>query len=125
MNCQLPGAAHALHVLVVEDDPLVGDTILAMLDGEADAILATDTATACAALETDDRIAVILLDCLLPGGGIARVLSRAEELGIPVVLTSGAVGEIDRLGGSHPSLPKPFTGRDLLTLLRHTAASGR
>jgi CheY-like chemotaxis protein len=100
---------------------LVGDTILAMLDGACHTTLVTDVAAALDALQSRLPVDVILLDCLMPGGGITRLLDEADALGLPVILTSGSTAEIERIGGSRPCLPKPFSAQELIDLLPQVA----
>jgi DNA-binding response OmpR family regulator len=113
--------ASVAHVLVVEDDPLVGETIMAMLEDDFRATLVGDAATALTALTAPPPVQVMLLDCLLPGGGVLDLLDHADRLGVPVILTSGAEEAIARLGGQRPALPKPFTSLELTALVRATA----
>ena len=104
-------------LLLVEDDPLVGETIAAMLEDDYDIILATTAASAMQCLTGREPPAVILLDCLLPDGGTANLLAEADRLGLFVVLTSGDPREADCLGTHRPFLPKPFHQAALLKVL--------
>jgi len=108
---------HARRLLLVEDDPLVGETIVAMLEDDYDIVLAPTAADAQAYLAGSEPPAVILLDCLLPDGGSAGLLAEADRLGISVVLTSGDPRESGRLGTHRPFLPKPFHQSALLKVL--------
>jgi DNA-binding response OmpR family regulator len=112
----------APHVLVVEDDHLVGVTLVAMLDEECGARLAVDVVSALAILNAADPIDVILLDCLLPGGGVSHLLEVADRRHVPVIMISGSLLELQRIGVSRPSLQKPFTGDDMIALIREVLA---
>jgi DNA-binding NtrC family response regulator len=124
MNNPSVGGGPALHVLVVEDDDLVGATLLAMLDEECQARLVVDVASALETLDSPDPAHVILLDCLLPGGGTSRLLEVADERGVPVILISGSSQELERIGCSRPSLQKPFSADDMIALIRSVGAGG-
>ena len=123
MNEPGNGGSQAPRVLIVEDDDLVGETILAMLDEACHATLVTDTATALETLDADTLVDVIVLDCLLPGGGTARLLEQADTMQVPVIMISGSSAEIARLGGARPSLPKPFSADDLIGMVRKVATT--
>jgi DNA-binding response OmpR family regulator len=114
---------------VVEDDALVGETIAAMLDGHYEAIVAETVDQALShltALPPEDVPGsrphpapdLVLLDCLLPGGGLPALLQAADERAIPVVLISGDPARAAGIDASRPFLPKPFNQAKLLGLLR-------
>jgi DNA-binding response OmpR family regulator len=107
-----------VHILIVDDDDLVGPTLVAMLEDIGNARLAVDVASALERFEEDERVDVILLDCLLPGGGIARLLDIADERGVPVILISGSSTEIGRIDDSRPCLHKPFSAETMIGLIR-------
>jgi CheY-like chemotaxis protein len=117
-------------VLVIEDDALVSETIAAMLDGHYETVVAETVEGALARLGTlplsaaehDDKPALILLDCLLPGGRLADLLQVADQQSIPVVLMSGDPERGTRIDAHRRFLPKPFSREKLLQAL--TAASG-
>jgi DNA-binding response OmpR family regulator len=109
----------------VEDDTLVGETILAMLDGICEATLVSDGMAAMEAVEANPSIAVIILDCLLPGGGGLRLLDLADTRRVPVIMTSGSSAEMERIGKSRPSLAKPFSSDKMIALVRAAAAGKR
>jgi DNA-binding response OmpR family regulator len=117
MTEQEPNDRGARHVLVVEDDDLVGMTIVAMLEGVHHAALAVDVAAALGVLDSAEPVEVILLDCLLPGGGVTRLLGAADDCGVPVILISGSSAEIGRIDDSRPSLHKPFSADEMLRLI--------
>jgi DNA-binding response OmpR family regulator len=113
-------------VLVVEDDALVSETIAAMLDGHYETVVAETADKALAylgssmAAEADfgARPDLILLDCLLPGGGLSQILGVADQHSVAVVLISGDPERAARIDASRLFLPKPFSQTMLLDTLR-------
>ena len=106
-------------ILVVEDQPLVAETIASALSDEYDVVCGASASDALEALErgTSD---LVLLDCLLPGGRAADVIALADRLGVPVVLMSGDIERIDALqDGTRPFLAKPFSMDALLETTRN------
>jgi DNA-binding NtrC family response regulator len=106
-------------LLLVEEDPMVRDTIMMMLEDDYDVL---DAASAGAALERlravyPQPIGMVLLDCLLPAGNVPAVLAAADQLSIPVVLTSGDHTQAQTVDPSRPFLGKPFSRNVLLSLL--------
>jgi DNA-binding NtrC family response regulator len=98
-----------VHILVVEDDPLVSEVIAAALDDSYRTTLVGTAIEALAQLRNGD-IELMLLDCTLPGGLDADLIPEADRLGAPVVLMSGDSSRIDKLiDGSRPFILKPFT----------------
>jgi DNA-binding response OmpR family regulator len=104
-------------ILVVEDDPLVSETILCVLEEHYQVTLASSARAAASCLR-DEAFDLVLLDCILPGGGVADLIAQAERRGAAVVLTSGDPGQIEAQGGgSRPFLAKPFSLNRLLDVL--------
>lgn len=95
-------------VLVVEDDSEIAEFLKEVL-GESYAVESVGDARAALAHLERASPDVILLDCLLPGGGAADVLERAGKLRCSVVVMSGRPEVLDKLGiYGHPCLRKPF-----------------
>lgn len=110
-------------ILVIEDDPLVREIIAAILE-EDYVVITASRASHGEMLLRDDLFDVVLLDCLLPGGGAARVMAEADRLGVPVVLVSGHAGQIGHCGGgARPFLAKPFGIDELLEMLGRAHAA--
>ncbi|MBV9777784.1 MAG: response regulator [Acetobacteraceae bacterium] len=104
-------------ILVVEDDPLVSETILCVLEEHYQVTLASSASAAASRLR-DEAFDLVLLDCILPGGGVADLVAHAERRGAVVVLTSGDPGQIEAQGGGRrPFLAKPFSLNRLLDVL--------
>jgi CheY-like chemotaxis protein len=104
-------------ILVVEDDPLVSETILYVLEEHYRVTLASSAYAAASRLR-DETFDLVLLDCILPGGGVSDLIAQAERRGSVVVLTSGDPGQIEAQGcGRRPFLAKPFSLNRLLEVL--------
>lgn len=96
-------------ILVVEDHPLVAETIAAALGEDYEVACGTSASEALGILERGASD-LLLLDCLLPGGRVAEVIASAEAAGVPIVLMSGDMERIEALrGGTRPFLAKPFS----------------
>ena len=120
------------HILVVEDDALVSETIVAMLEEHFDTVVVASVAAALAYLggsaagsdpdgvALQGKPALILLDCLLPGGGLATLLRAADQREIPTVLISGDPAQATLIDAARRFLPKPFSQGDLLRAVHAT-----
>lgn len=108
-------------VLLVEDDPDITSAVQALLEEEGYAVTSVgDAHDALACLERR-RPEVVLLDCVLPGGGMHEVLAKADQIGAAVVLASGDPEILAPLAAfGYPCLHKPFSLRVLLTTLGKT-----
>jgi DNA-binding response OmpR family regulator len=101
-------------VLVVDD--LVVETIAAALDEEYSISTAGTVADAVREVR-ETEFAVVLLDCLLPGGDTREVIAAAEARDTAVILMSGDPRQIDAADGK-PFLAKPFSIEELQKMLR-------
>jgi PAS domain S-box-containing protein len=120
----LPGGAET--VLVVEDDPLVRDYVVAQLKSLGYATLAA--ANAVAALEQVEagaRFDLLFTDVIMPGGMNGRELAGQvvrRRPGIKVLYTSGysenAIVHHGRLDAGVALLNKPYRKKDLAEKLR-------
>ena len=116
--------AASRRILVVEDDPLVSEMIAFALEDQYVLTIAACAADAEFCLR-EGVFDVVLLDCVLPGGRADHVAREAERLGIPVVLASGDIEQIDRHNGkARPFLTKPFS-IDRLTEVLDTVVAAR
>lgn len=107
-------------VLIVEDQPLVAETIASALGDDYDVVCGASADEALVLLERGG-CQLVLLDCLLPGGRAADVMARADAAQVPVVLMSGDLERAEQLSeGNRPFLTKPFS---IAVLLRTVAAA--
>ena len=106
-------------VLVLEDDPEIGDLLFATLTaaGYNAELVAT-------ALDARRRIeassySLLIADWRLPGGDGLVVANRAADLGIKTIVISGYLFEITGADTRHEYLLKPFMPDELIRVVDH------
>ena len=109
---------HINRILVVEDEPLVAFDTEHFLGASGFDIRATvDTvAGACAAIEGDDGLDLVLVDINLSDGSGLDVARVAHRRGVPVLLVTGSCpqGAQDFAAGC---LSKPYPQKDLISAI--------
>jgi DNA-binding response OmpR family regulator len=112
------------HLLLVEDDRMVRETVVLMLENDYEIHIAASAGCALARLRAADQpaIDVMLLDCLLPDGNLHDVLAEADRQSVAVVLVSGDPRQAEAIDPGRSFLAKPFTQATLLAIL--DSASG-
>lgn len=107
-----------MHVLVVDDEPMVREVVMRYL--ERDGFVATAAATGDEALKKFDQVApdLVVLDLMLPGISGLDILQRIRATSdTPVILLTARAEEADRiLGlelGADDYVVKPFSPREL------------
>ena len=111
-----------MHVLVVEDDPIVAD-ILGMTSEEAGYFKTTANTIETAILELkQNQIDAVLLDINLPDGDgnrLSRLISK-NHVPVPILVVSGNSGIDDKITalktGSDGYLTKPFDRCELVAI---------
>ncbi|MCG5073760.1 response regulator transcription factor [Paraburkholderia tagetis] len=113
-----------MRVLLVEDDPMIGEAVQAALkDASYAADWVTDGARALTAFATQPYD-VVLLDLGLPGRDGLDVLAgiRAKDSAVPLIVVTARDGLDDRLrgldGGADDYVLKPFEMAELLARIR-------
>ncbi|WP_248802993.1 response regulator [Pseudomonas sp. MWU13-2100] len=113
-----------MRILLVEDDPMIGEAIQGALKDASYAIdWVNNGTTALAALDTQ-HYDLVLLDLGLPGQDGLEVLGciRARDNGVPLLIITARDGLGDRLhgldGGADDYLLKPFDMAELLARMR-------
>jgi CheY-like chemotaxis protein len=114
-------------VLIVEDDPLIRETLDEILTEEGyRTVSARDGVEALARLRAAEPPNLIILDLMMPvmnGWEFRAEQLRDPELsGIPVIIVSGSIHSAERTGSLQPSdyLSKPLNVDLLLeTVARH------
>ena len=103
-------------ILVVDDDPRIGDMIEELLTVEGYRVLRAYSGTEALLCLDRQRPHLVLLDLMLPGLSGEEVLPRLA--GIPVIVLSAKAGVEDKvrllLGGAADYMTKPFSTRELL-----------
>ncbi|MBC3937028.1 response regulator transcription factor [Undibacterium sp. CY7W] len=113
-----------MRVLLIEDDPMIGDAIQgALRDASYAADWVTDGLSAIMTLGCQ-HYDLVLLDLSLPGKDGLEVLAsiRAKDNPIPLIIITARDGLDDRLrgldGGADDYLSKPFQMAELLARMR-------
>lgn len=114
-------------ILVVDDDPTIGDLIQEVLEGAGYGVQRAYSGTEALLVLERRRPDLVLLDLMLPGLSGEALLPRLEGLPVIVVSAKAAVGDKVSLllGGAADYLTKPFDTQELLARvtvqLRRTA----
>ena len=118
----MPRLARAATILVVEDDPEVRKTSLAMLQDLGHQILiARNGPEALALVRAGNPIDILFTDVAMPGGMSGVELANeavAISPSLKVLITTGYPGHVELLRSDFTILPKPFTRLDLEMLIR-------
>jgi len=118
----MPKLERPITILVVEDDPEVRRTSVAMLQDLGHQILIARNATeALALIQAAEPIDVLFTDVVMPGGISGIELANAAVAVSPtlkVLITTGYPGHVELLRNEFAVLPKPFTRLDLELLIR-------
>jgi signal transduction histidine kinase len=118
-------------ILIVEDDPLVRQYVLAQITRFGfRTIAAGNAAEALAIIDGPDRVNLLFTDVMLPGGANGRQLATEavkRRPGLKVLYTSGyaenALVHHGRLDAGVLLLPKPYVSADLARMLLIALAS--
>jgi two-component system response regulator MprA len=113
-----------MHVLVVDDDPGVRDSLRRSLTFEGYTVTTAGDGEQALASVTSDRPDIVVLDLQMPVLGGLETCRRLREQGddIPVLMLTARQGTRDRVtgldAGADDYLPKPFALEELLARLR-------
>lgn len=117
MSSELP------RVLIVDDDPVLCEMLVAYLRGQGFAPEAVGDGAAMDAALTRVRPDLLLLDLMLPGeDGLSLTRRLRAHSPIPIVMLSARGEDVDRIIGleigADDYLAKPFNPRELVARLR-------
>lgn len=109
-------------VLVVDDEPQIGEVLHAYLEREGfEAVVRTTVRDALAEIESAPPD-LALLDITLPDGNGLDVLRSVAERRIPVIMLTARTEEIDRIVGlelgADDYITKPFSVREVIARVR-------
>ncbi|OIR00545.1 transcriptional regulatory protein OmpR [mine drainage metagenome] len=120
------------HVLVVDDDPQIGDLLSQFLGSQGFRVTAAEDGKAMRKAIAENDISVVVLDLMLPGeDGLSLLQWLRATTSLPVIMLTAMDAEADRVVGlemgADDYLTKPFSTRELLAriraVLRRTTAS--
>jgi DNA-binding response OmpR family regulator len=110
-------------VLIVDDEPQIGEVLSAYLQRESfETIVCTDVATALAQLEKR-RPDIMILDITLPDGSGLDILKQTnKQQRIPTIMLTARSEEVDRVVGlelgADDYIVKPFSPREVVARVR-------
>lgn len=120
--------ANPARILVIDDEPLLGQTLALAFSGRHDIVLATSGREAIRRLAEDDRFDLVLCDLMMPdvsGPKVFEVVERDHPELVPrfAFITGGAFTEraqefLERYSGRR--IDKPFTISDVERVLAET-----
>jgi signal transduction histidine kinase len=113
-------------ILIVEDDALVREYVVAQISSLGyDTLAATNAAEALAIIDGPERIDLLFTDVIIPGGMNGRQLAieaLTRRQGLKILYTSGytenAIVHHGRLDAGVLLLPKPYRSSDLARMIR-------
>jgi len=112
-------------LLFVEDQPSIRQVFSKVVPRFGIEMLCADSADTALEVLDHTRPDLIWSDAIMPGRPVQDLISRAEELGIPIVICSGHVEEelLRRDLRTHyvEFVPKPYTARQLVARVRQAA----
>lgn len=110
-------------ILIVEDDPVLRETLTYRLDAEGYTTLAVADGYAAVRIALEKEPNLMLLDVMLPGIDgfeVCRILR--QELTLPIVMLTARTEEVDRVVGleigADDYITKPFSVRELLARIK-------
>jgi two-component system OmpR family response regulator len=111
------------HVLVVDDDPLIRQTIVNYLGDYEMRVTALASGREITDVTAREMIDLLILDLKLPGEDGMEIARRIRaESNMPIIMLTGRKEEADRVMalelGADDYLTKPFSPRELLARIR-------
>jgi len=116
-------AGASVHVLAVDDDPLVRQMIADYLGDNDIRVTTLDSGRQVEAVIGRETIDLLILDLKLPGEDGMQIAHRLrEQWDLPIIMLTGRKEEADRVMGlelgADDYLTKPFSPRELLARIR-------
>jgi DNA-binding response OmpR family regulator len=116
-------------VLVVDDDHLLGETVVSLLETEGFSAAAIDDPSMIGDTIKREHPKVIVLDYFLPGANGAVIAQQLKKdtltKDIPIIMISSSYGiePVVRMAGVDAFLPKPFDVGTLVSLINQVTVS--
>ena len=116
-------AESGAHVLIVDDHRDIRDALSRYLQSNGLRVSTAESAAAARRVLKERDIELIVLDIMMPGeDGLSLCRSVREGKGVPVILLSARVEELDRIVGlevgADDYVTKPFSPRELLARIQ-------
>jgi two-component system OmpR family response regulator len=111
------------HILVVDDDPQIGELLCQSLGSQGFNVIAVEDGTAMRRILAKETINVVVLDLMLPGeDGLTLLRHLRTTTQLPVIMLTAMGSEADRVAGLEQGaddyLAKPFSTRELLARIK-------
>ena len=113
----------SLKVLVVEDEPILLETLAYNLQKQGYEVLTAADGYQAIALARKERPALLVLDLMLPGVDgfeVCRILR--QEMSVPILMLTARAEEIDKIVGlevgADDYMTKPFSMRELMARVK-------
>jgi len=112
------------HILVVEDEPALRETLATMLAGHGYRVATAEDAGQLVDRVADDRPDLVILDVMLPGidGMSACRALRTSGSDVPVLMLTARSGDLDKIvgleSGADDYVTKPFSAGELVARVR-------
>jgi DNA-binding response OmpR family regulator len=112
------------HILVVEDEPITRDQLVAYFEDEGFKVTSTGSGDEVLPLVMDSDVILVLLDIKLPGkDGLTLTREIRAQSDIGIILVTSKQEQIDRIlgleSGADDYVTKPFDPRELLSRARN------
>ncbi|MGA7571435.1 MAG: response regulator transcription factor [Candidatus Aquilonibacter sp.] len=119
-------------ILIVEDEPQIGEVLAEYLRAEGFAAQVCTTVAEAGAALAGARPDLMLLDVTLPDGSGLDILRDVRDRGIPAIVVTARAEEVDRIVGleigADDYVTKPFSPREVVArvraVLRRTRTGG-
>ena len=119
-----------MHVLIVDDDPMVVESCRRVLAAEGIHLtIAENAESAASILASDSSVDLMLTDIKMPKQNGFHLIAAANRIrpDLPVLMMTGYLTtetvEQGRQSGADGFIAKPFTPDELVAAVRHTAKS--
>jgi two-component system OmpR family response regulator len=112
-----------VHVLAIDDDPLMRQLISDYLEDNEIRVTALADGRGVEALIESESVDLVLIDLRLPGDDGMHITRRLrEDFDLPIIMLTGRAEEADRVMGlelgADDYITKPFSPRELLARVR-------
>ena len=112
------------HILVVEDEPITREQLVAYFEEEGFKVTATGSGDEVLPLVADSDVILVLLDIKLPGkDGLTLTREIRSQSDVGIILVTSKQEQIDRIlgleSGADDYVTKPFDPRELLSRSRN------